>query len=205
MKMDGFTAYKYYLALKLHFTTDKYDVFEYNGRVSARKSSFEKRNDRHIFEKLAIKKNNPRELIDFYVANYANYNLTMLYNQTEAESFHKKWMKNKESMSYNFSKDCSLIENSSKKDPFDSSDGSPQLMNMYVSGKIGVETMCILNDFDQYISRWTNIEHVWSTEFRTIRKLHKFVKYDSDKIFPIYLNLKEATREINHGPHIPQL
>lgn len=203
--MDGFLAYKYYLALKLHFTTDKYDVFEYAGRVSARRNSFAKRNDSSLFEKLAIKKNNPRELIDFYVANFANYNLTMIYNQTEAEEFHKKWIKNKESISYNFSRDCLLLERTSKSDPFDSSEGSPHLMNLYVSDKISITTMSILNDFENYISKWSNISYVWSTQFRTINKLKKFVKYDSEKLYSIYINLKENLRDLNHGPHIPQL
>jgi hypothetical protein len=200
--MDGFTAYKYYLALKLHFTTEKYDVFEYGGRVSARKSSFEKRNDRHLFERIAIKKNNPRELIDFYVANFANYNLTMMYDQSEAEEFHKKWIKNKESLSYNFSRDCSLIERLSKKDPFDCSDGSPQLMNMYVADQIGIETMSILNDYEGYIDKWGSMSFIWSTQFRTIKKINKFVKYDSVKLYTPYINLKESTKELNHGTHI---
>jgi hypothetical protein len=200
--MDGFTAYKYYLALKLHFTTEKYDVFEYDGRVSARRDSFMKRNDKSLFERIAIKKNNPRDLIDFYVANFANYNLTMLYDQSEAEKFHKKWMKNKESMSYNFTRDCLMIERLSKSNPFDSTDGAPQLMNMYLSDQLSVESMSILNDFDGYIDRWTNISFLWSTQFRTIKKLSRFVKYDSSKLQPTYFNLKENLKELDHGTHI---
>ena len=203
--MDGFSAYKYYLALKLHFTTEKYDVFETGGRVAASRKAFEKRNDKNLFERIAIKKSSPRELIDFYVANFANYNLTMMYDQNEAEKFHANWMKNKESLSYNFMKDCSLIERCSSKDPFDSSDGSPDLMNLYVGGKVGIETMTILNDYDGYIDRWGNIEFIWSTQFRTIRKLKRFVKYDSYKLYSIYDSLKESIREKYHGAHVSQL
>lgn len=203
--MDGFSAYRYYLALKLHFTTDKYDVFETNGRVAASRSAFEKRNDKNLFERIAIKKSSPRELIDFYVANFANYNLTMMYDQGEAEKHHTKWMKNKESLSYNFIKDCSLIERSSGKNPFDSSDGSPELMNLYVGGKIGVETMSILNEYDGYIDRWGNIEFIWSTQFRTIKKLKRFIKYDSYKLYSTYDSLKESIKEKYHGAHVSQL
>ena len=203
--MDGFSAYRYYLALKLHFTTDKYDVFETNGRVAASRPAFEKRNDKNLFERIAIKKSSPRELIDFYVANFANYNLTMMYDQGEAEKYHTKWMKNKESLSYNFTKDCALIERSSSKDPFDSSDGSPDLMNLYVGGKVGVETMSILNDYDGYIDRWGNIEFIWSTQFRTIKKLKRFIKYDSYKLYSTYDSLRESIREKYHGAHVSQL
>lgn len=200
--MDGYAAYRYYLALKLHFTTDKYDVFENQGRVSARRASFENRNDRGLFERMAIKRSSPRELIDFFVANFANYNLTMMYDQGTSEEIYKKWIKYKESLSYNFSKECSIIEDTSKTDPFDSSDGSPHLMNLYVADKISIQTMSILNDYEGYINRWDNIKFVWSTQFRTITKLKKFVKYDSRKLYQAYDNLKENLKELNHGTHV---
>lgn len=201
--MDGYEAYRYYMALKLHFTTDKYDVFEANGRISASRSAFEKRNDRMLFERLASKKSTAREFIDFCVANFAHYNLQMMYDQSGAEKIHKQWVKNKESVSYNFKRDCALIEKTSKTDPFDSSEGSPHLMNLYVGNDIGIETMSILNDYDGYIDRWSNIQFIWSTQFRTIKKIKKFVKYDSYKLYSIYDNLKESVRELNHGAHIP--
>ena len=51
--MNGYQAYKYFMAVKLHFTTEKYDLFEKRGRVSGTQATFEKRNDRGLFEKLA--------------------------------------------------------------------------------------------------------------------------------------------------------
>lgn len=201
--MDGYEAYRYYIALKLHFTTNKYDVFEANGRISASRGAFEKRNDKMLFERLAKKKSSPRELIDFFVANFAHYNLQMMYEQSEAEKIHKQWVKNKESLSYNFKRDCSLILKNCKTDPFDSSDGSPHLMNLYVGNEIGIETMSILNDYEGYIDRWNNIEFIWSTQLRTIKKIKKFVKYDSYKLYSIYDNLKEGVKELNHGTNIP--
>jgi hypothetical protein len=48
--MDGFKAYRYYLAIKLHFTTDKFNVFENRGNVKGTREAFNARNDRYIFE-----------------------------------------------------------------------------------------------------------------------------------------------------------
>ena len=45
MRMNEFEAYKHYLALKLHFSSD-YDYFKYNGKTNATQQSFEKRKDR---------------------------------------------------------------------------------------------------------------------------------------------------------------
>ena len=33
LRMDGFEAYKHYLALKSHFTSKTYDYFKYNGQA----------------------------------------------------------------------------------------------------------------------------------------------------------------------------
>ena len=44
--IDSFQTYKYFMAIKLHLTTDRYDVFKSEGRVSGTRITFEKRNDR---------------------------------------------------------------------------------------------------------------------------------------------------------------
>jgi hypothetical protein len=49
----GFDAYKIYTAIKLHFDSDSYDYFKYNGSIRATENSFHKRNDVYFFEKLA--------------------------------------------------------------------------------------------------------------------------------------------------------
>jgi len=58
--MEAFDVYRSYLALKLHFTTDKYDAIKQRGRVRATKQSFFKRTDllniRKIAENIVRKK-----------------------------------------------------------------------------------------------------------------------------------------------------
>ena len=68
------------MAIKLHFTTDRYDVFEANGKVSGSKETFEKRNDRFLFEKIGRKFNEPRQLIEYFVANFAYGNTGVIYS-----------------------------------------------------------------------------------------------------------------------------
>lgn len=53
--MTGFEVYKMYLALKQHFTKEKYDFYKYNGKVRANEKSFEESSDRYFFKKLATK------------------------------------------------------------------------------------------------------------------------------------------------------
>ena len=51
--MDGFEVYKTYLAIKLHFTRDNYNFDQYNGGTRATNDSFNRRNDRFFFHRIA--------------------------------------------------------------------------------------------------------------------------------------------------------
>ncbi len=66
---DGFEVFKTYLAIKLHFTTDNYDYFNYGGKVNCKLETFTKRNDRYFFHKLS-KQYDKYEITDFFVANF---------------------------------------------------------------------------------------------------------------------------------------
>ena len=62
-------AYRCYLALKNHFTKDKYDYHKYRGKVRATNQSFYKRKDRFWFEKFARQKKD-KEIEEFFVSNF---------------------------------------------------------------------------------------------------------------------------------------
>ena len=63
----GFAAYALWNALKLHFTSDSYDYFKYNGKTNVSKSTFSTNKSKYQFYKLS-RKYNLEELKDFYVA-----------------------------------------------------------------------------------------------------------------------------------------
>ena len=49
----GYGAYLLFLALRTHFSSDKYDFFKMHGKLRATKDSYEKRQDNHFFDKIA--------------------------------------------------------------------------------------------------------------------------------------------------------
>ena len=69
--MTGFEVYKMYLALKQHFTKEKYDYHKYRGKVRASEDAFEQRHDRYFFKKLATKYSD-QEIVDYFVANFVS-------------------------------------------------------------------------------------------------------------------------------------
>ena len=72
--MEPFDAYKYYMAIKLHFESDSYDAPKYNFKTSISPQSFWKRRDKYHFAKLSRKFNKPDELVDFYISQFVNGN-----------------------------------------------------------------------------------------------------------------------------------
>lgn len=199
--IDAFQAFKFATAVKLHLTTDRYDVFESNGRVSGSRATFEKRNDRFLFDKLGRRFDTPRELIEYLVSNIAYGNKNVVYS-SESDEYFDIWQKRKESRTYTFKQQLEYIakhlesSNLTYDDLFKIEDNAPELLKLYVGGHIHLETMVILDDFENFLPTWEPMMLVWGDQLRVLKKIKKFVKYDKDKIELIYRQYKEELSEI---------
>ena len=203
--MDGYKAYRYYLAIKLHFTTDKFDVFQNRGNVKGTREAFNARNDRYIFEKLAQKHSDDKEIIQFFVSNFAYGNDTAIYAGQEAEDNFMEWNKRKQSITKIFVDDLATllthIETNRLKHSaiFDFTENEyPVALKMFVGGKIAIETLRIIDDFSGIIEKWNqnlSVKYIWDNEMRRIKKLTGFVKYDKIKIEKIFSAFKEELAE----------
>ena len=203
--MDGYKAYRYYLAIKLHFTTDKFDVFQNRGNVKGTREAFNARNDRYIFEKLAQKHPEDKEIIQFFVSNFAYGNDTAIYAGQEAEDNFMQWNKRKQSITKIFVDDLATllthIETNRLKHSaiFEFTENEyPVALKMFVGGKIAIETLRIIDDFSGIIEKWNqnlSVKYIWDNEMRRIKKLTGFVKYDKIKIEKIFSAFKEELAE----------
>ncbi len=207
--MDGFKAYRYYIATKLHFTSDKFDVFV-NPNVKGSRDAFVSRNDRYIFEKLARKFPKDFDLIQYYVANFAYGNDAVAYSSSESDTNYIVWQKRKQSLSRIIENDLFAILlhlEKERKHPstiFTFSDENfPELFKLYLGHHVTIETMVALNDFLPYLSSWK--EHanlLWEEECRRIEKCKGFVKYDRNKILPLIENFTLELKELENGTNI---
>lgn len=188
------------MAIKLHLTTDRYDVFKSEGRVSGTRITFEKRNDRFLFEKLGRKFLTPRELIEYFVANIAYGNKHVIYSN-ESDEYYDTWVKRKESRTYIFKQQLQYIKdylqdsNLKLEDLFDIHNNIPELLKLYVGGHIHLETMIIINDMENFLPKWKPLVMLWGDQLRILNKTKNFVKYDKDKIQLIYKTFKEESSE----------
>ena len=199
--MDGFKAYRYYLALKLHFTTEKFNVFENRGNVRGSREAFNARNDRYIFEKLARKYNTDRDIIQFFVANFAYGNEAAIYEGQEADSNLLEWNRRKQSITKIFIDDLATLLTHVEINKLPTSsifdfnfNEYPAALKLFLGGKISIETLVIVNDIDHIVEHWLDnptVQHIWNNELLRIKKLTGFVKYDKIKLGQIFKHFVE--------------
>ena len=195
---EGFDAYKTFRALKQHFTSS-YDYFKYNGKVKAKIESFLKRKDKFFFRKLQ-KKYSKDELVEFFVSNFIingdNW-IGSLVSQ-ESEDNYATWRKNKESISYNYSNELSLLYDYCLSNDISCNQlvlvedcNHPILLRLLLQNKISLETVIILDDILRFTRYWNAKldDIIWDEKKRLIYKYRSFIQYDLDKC-------KKLTKEI---------
>ena len=193
----GYGAYLLFLALRTHFTSDKYDFFKMHGKLRATKDSYEKRQDKHFFDKIA-KLYNAEELKDFYVANFVqdkHYIIELLEN--EAEKNYTEYKSRKQALAYNFTNELERVFSGGLSRPFTINDGEyPLIISFFLGKRLSPESMVILNDFIRFSDKFNkylgNNDPIWSKVELKIRKYKPFIKYDKDKFKHI---LKEKIDE----------
>ena len=193
-----FDAYKQYLALKNHFTKEKYDYHKYCGKSRATVKSFYKRKDRFWFEKLARNKSD-KEVVDFFVSNFITCTdpskLWIGEMIREGEGRYTAWKRRTQSLSYIFREEIELIlANADLDTVFSRTTGHPPILKKYLSGDISLETLVICdrilgyrNDYDKQLT-----DPVWETVSLRIKKYSPFLNID-------VFHFKKILKEIVHG------
>jgi len=197
MIMDAFEVYKFYLALKLHFTTDKYDVIEQKGKIRATKKAFAKRKDLYAISKVA-KTYNDEEIANFLIANFVSGNRWGGVFDTDARDTYLEWKKRVEGLTYNFEKDLEnlLLDLEQTNLNFDKifysfKNEHPYILKAYLRNTISIETLVILDKIYDLVKRFdTELDDkiIWPDISRLIKKYRPFLKIDKEKFDEIIRN-----------------
>jgi hypothetical protein len=195
----GFSAFALYNAIRLHFTSDSFDFFKYNGKTNVSKSSFSSRKDKYTFYKLS-RKYNLEELKYFYISNFLEKNVNWVGDITgpDGELIYKEWQSRYQSLTYNFEQDIiSVLEKGESLDSmFKVTDGQyPLLLNEVMQRNITIETFVILNDLLNFFPIWAkkiNDTIIWPNIKRKCEKYTPFLNYDKVKFKNI---VKQSVKE----------
>jgi len=191
-------AYQMYLAVKLHFMSDKYDITKHRGRVMTSKSNFAYSNREHLFNKFADKFDNKQQMAQYLIANFAYGawgNTDIVYGTSESDENFKEWNRRQQSMTQIFKQDLSKIRlhfetnNMSLESDLDAKfPRVPDLFQLYLGKHITLETLVILDNHHSFLDNWkTNLGSLFSDEIRRVIKARPFVKFDRIKTEPIYV------------------
>jgi hypothetical protein len=188
--MEPFEVYRYYLALRLHFTTDKYDVIKQHGRVKASKSAFFKRKDLLSIQKIA-KTYSDKDVVDFLVANFVSGDRWGGLFDTESRDRYLDWKKRMESISYTFKRDVELLNQEMMKQGLDfadclvaSNNQHPYILKAFYRNSISIETLVILDKFYNFVETFDKAyseDIMWPDLSRIIKKYSPFLNVKKEK------------------------
>jgi hypothetical protein len=179
--MSPYEVYIKYLALKKHFTNQKYDYFKYNGKTKASVAAFNRRKDRYFFERTS-RKYQDKQIIEFFVSNFISSdnpsNLWIGEIINSGEKIYTEWTKRQQSLTYLFKQQSEDLFSSKKLESvFDCSKGHPILLKKYLKNEISIENMVIYelifsycNDFDKKL-----LDPVWEIVSLKIKKYKPFI------------------------------
>lgn len=188
--MDEFSVYKMYLALKLHFTTDKYDVIQQRGKVRASRQAFAKRKDLYSIKKVS-KTYSDEEVANFLIANFISGDRWGGMFDAEAGERYLQWKKRIESLTYIFNNDIDNVlnelsnQNLSFSEAFSfSGNNHPYILKAFLRNSITLETLVILDKligFVELFDKKLDDKIIWPDVSRLIKKYKPFLKFDKEK------------------------
>ena len=156
-----------YLAFKQHFSNPNFDFFQYDGKVNAKETTYQQRNDYYFFETLA------RTLKKEEVQRY------MLASFIQAEDPKKVWIgdikrdgkarymaqqKQMDSLSYTFGQDCDTVVDYMERNAYgfnalfgtthSQNSGHPPTLKLYLQKKITIESLLIYDMVLGFMKEW---------------------------------------------------
>lgn len=192
--MTSIKAWSIYRAITLHFKSEAYDYFKYNGKVkNISKEGFDKLgNLKFMFEKLSSNYPKEDQLVGFYVANILD-NRQHISGFTE-ESY-LNWLKRIESLPYIFEEDLNTIGDGKKSLTIIEGGDYPILLTYVMQSDICLETFIILQkliNFFPLFDKEINDDIIWPMWKKLCDKYYPFLSIDLDKY-------KHIAKEVFNG------
>jgi uncharacterized protein with NAD-binding domain and iron-sulfur cluster len=185
--VNGYDLYGLYQAIKLHFTSESYNFFHYDGKTRISVDAFQKRRDKFLFHRLA-RKYRDDEMVPFLVANFVHSddNWTRSLLEEEAEQTYREWKRTTDSMTKVYVEDLQKIATKETfNDLFKIDNGQfPKLLTLFLQKEVTIETMVILNNIFGFIKIWDkkiSDDIIYPKVSRKIRKYGSFLNVNVDK------------------------
>lgn len=182
--MNTFDAYRLYVALKRHFSSDTYDFFRYNGAVNVSPASFEKRDDKYWFTKLA----SHHDPVTFCVANFVYVGprayIRDMFTLEENKEAYLKQRARTNSLIYQTKEQLGKLEGNAddwlKVEPHK----HPYFLRQHLKGTLDLETLIVVDHVVNYFQYWNRKladDVLWPAKYKMAMKYSPFIDVDSEK------------------------
>ena len=190
--MHGFDVYRTYLAMKLHFSSDKFDFFQYDGKVNAKESTYQDRNDFYFFETIA-RKYSKEEIPQFMLASFVeaeNPSKVWIGDiKTTGRDCWLVWTKRMQSLAYLVEQDLDTMDQyleangHSFNNLFETMGGHPPSLKLFIKRKLNLETLIILDMVLGFVRIWDKElrDPLWEQLSFKIKKYKPFLSIPTTK------------------------
>lgn len=182
--MGPFKAYEMYMHIKLHFTSDSYDVRKYAMKRMSM-ASFERGTIKFKLYRLTQKYNNV-QLREFFIANFLSGDKYGGMYGANADEVLLDWQKRIQGLTYHYTQDILHLQERGAQTPemVWSGDGHPLIAKEYLGKRINLETLVILDklyNFRPVVDKRLHDDFVWKAVSRTMYKYEPFLVVDKEK------------------------
>jgi hypothetical protein len=174
-------ALQLYMAIKRHFTSESYDVFDFVNRTKPlvrKNENIDKRKDKIFIVKLS-KHPDPAGLLISNLSVTPSLWLGQIF-ETEAIDRYHEWRKFQDAKTY-------LIREQIKQLRVESFTSlphqHPEVLKLYFRKKLSLDTLVILDDFFKFTQYWNDDDDpaMKQTKF-VMKKYRPFIPYDREKL-----------------------
>ena len=178
--------------MKLHFSSPKYDFFQYDGKVNAKEETYQQRNDFYFFETLA-RKYKKEEIQDLLLATFIlSKDPTKVWIGDIRTAGRDRWMaftKLQQSLNYTVEQDThSMVEHMDAErytfnNLFETMGGHPPLLKFYIKQRINLETLIIYDMILGFMKDWDKqlTDPLWEGLSFKIKKYKSFLSINTSK------------------------
>ena len=152
--IHGVEVYRMYLAMKQHFSSSRFDFFQYNGQINAKEETYQKRNDFWFFETLA-RKHTKDEIQEILLASFVlSEDSTKVWIGDIKQCGKDRWMawkKSQQSLTYSVKQNLGTVadhmdaKGHSFNDIFKTMGGHPPLLKLFIQRRFDLDTLVIMD------------------------------------------------------------
>ena len=190
--VHGFDVYRTYLAMKMHFTKEQFDFFQYDGKVRAKEETYQQRQDFYFFETVA-RKYTDQEVKEYLLASFVLASDSTKVWIGDIKRVGKDnwlvWQRQIQSRSYNFEQDLGRLVDHleaselSFNQLFETSGGHPPLLKLHLKNKISLDSLIIMDMVLKFVPLWDKkmSDPLWQSISFKIKKYKPFMSIPTNK------------------------